>query len=281
VTVDVLEDGSRRPGGTALYSGLQASRLGLRTLVLTRGHPSEIEACVGELASEFELRIEPARQTTTLLTGVSPAGREPRLLAWAGEMKAPSSSHGAILHLAPVARELPLEWDAPDGFIGLTPQGLVRRWREQDGRLTLARLPRRALRLADAVRAIVVSELEHEPCAELIAAALERGSLVAVTAAEQPVSLMRGSGQPPLTVPIHRTEPVRDDLGAGDVFAAAFFISVAGGSTPERAVAYAAAAAAVRVAGTGPDAIGDRRSIERLLEHDAGRPKAGRRHAQG
>jgi hypothetical protein len=43
VTVDVMPDGSRQPGGTAFYSALQASRLGLRTLILTRGVTSEIE----------------------------------------------------------------------------------------------------------------------------------------------------------------------------------------------------------------------------------------------
>ena len=30
VTIDVLPDGERRPGGTAFYSALQAARLGLR-----------------------------------------------------------------------------------------------------------------------------------------------------------------------------------------------------------------------------------------------------------
>ena len=39
VTVDVLPDGSRRAGGAAFYSALQAARLGLRTLVITRGRP--------------------------------------------------------------------------------------------------------------------------------------------------------------------------------------------------------------------------------------------------
>src|SRR2546429_8874944 len=43
VTIDVLADGSRRPGGTAFYSALQASRLGLRALILTRGAVPEIE----------------------------------------------------------------------------------------------------------------------------------------------------------------------------------------------------------------------------------------------
>ena len=37
VTIDVLDDGSRRAGGTAFYSALQAARLGRRALIVTRG----------------------------------------------------------------------------------------------------------------------------------------------------------------------------------------------------------------------------------------------------
>ena len=56
VTVDVMADGSRRPGGSAFYSALQAARLGLRARVITRGvAPSEIEELLGALRGELEL----------------------------------------------------------------------------------------------------------------------------------------------------------------------------------------------------------------------------------
>ena len=42
VTADVMPDGTRQAGGGAFYSALQASRLGLRTLIVTQGVPSEI-----------------------------------------------------------------------------------------------------------------------------------------------------------------------------------------------------------------------------------------------
>src|ERR1700736_2439574 len=64
VTVDVMPDGSRRPGGTAFYSALQASRLGLRTLVLTRGVASEIEELLEPYRRELQLDIQPAPETT-------------------------------------------------------------------------------------------------------------------------------------------------------------------------------------------------------------------------
>jgi sugar/nucleoside kinase (ribokinase family) len=55
---------------------------------------------------------------------------------------------------------------------------------------------------------------------------------------------------------------MRDDVGAGDVFAAAFFIELADGAPAAAAAAFANAAAAVRIAGDGPEAIGDRAAIE-------------------
>jgi sugar/nucleoside kinase (ribokinase family) len=57
----------------------------------------------------------------------------------------------------------------------------------------------------------------------------------------------------------------RDDLGAGDVFAAAFFIALHEGHSPVRAAAYGNAAAAIRIEDIGADAIGDRSTIEARL----------------
>jgi sugar/nucleoside kinase (ribokinase family) len=64
----------------------------------------------------------------------------------------------------------------------------------------------------------------------------------------------------------------RDDLGAGDVFAAAFFVALHEGLAPARAAAFAGAAASLRIEGAGADAIGDRAAIEARL---AGPPSSG------
>src|SRR5271156_7240803 len=86
VTVDVLAESSRaaehsrRPGGGAFYSALQAARLGLRTLILTQGSPPEIEALLEPYRNELELRILPAPATTTLLTSWPDARRTQQVL---------------------------------------------------------------------------------------------------------------------------------------------------------------------------------------------------------
>ena len=50
------------------------------------------------------------------------------------------------------------------------------------------------------------------------------------------------------------------------MFAAAFFVALAEGSAPEAAASLANAAAAVRIAGNGPGAIGERTAIEARAE---------------
>jgi sugar/nucleoside kinase (ribokinase family) len=270
VTVDVLEgDGTRRPGGTAFYSALQAARLGLRTLILTRGEPAEIEQLLAPYRAELDVRVLPAERTTTLLTHGSGHTRRQRLLAWAGPVEQPSGGpievDTAILHLAPIARETPRDFRGRAGFVGLTPQGLVRQW-DTAGEIALVALPPQLL--PERCEAIVLSATERESCADLVAHAQANGALLAVTAGAQPTTIGLPGGTllhvppPPVQGPI-------DDIGAGDVFAAALFVALREGRPPAEAAAFANAAAAVRIAGSGPGAIGDRRAVEARLSRRA------------
>lgn len=266
VTVDVLADGSRRPGGSAFYSALQAARLGRRARILTRGVRAEIEQLLAPYGEELELEVIEAAQTTTLVTTGAGAARSQRLLAWAGEIGAEIELDTAILHLAPVARETSAGWRGRAEFVGLTPQGLVRCWSEQDDRVV--HCPLESSRLPDRCDAIVISEVERASCAALFAGEGEQrppastgGAVLAVTAAAAPTELWLKDGEVEHS-PVPPIGRVYDDLGAGDVFAAAFFIALADGGTPQAAAAFANAAAAVRVAGQGARAIGDRGAIE-------------------
>jgi sugar/nucleoside kinase (ribokinase family) len=271
VTADVLAaDGTRhanptgQPGGTAFYSALQAARLELRTQILTQGDPPEIERLLAPYRDELDLAILPAEHTTTLRTwGEGPARRQ-RLLAWAGPIAAVEVDT-AILHLAPVARETPRAWRGRAEFVGLTPQGLLREW-DARGDLALAPAPRELLPAR--CDAVVLSEREWDVaasgCAEP-AGGCAGGGVVAVTAGPHPVTLHLPGGEL-LHVPVPAVERPRDDLGAGDVFAAALFVALREGRPPAAAAAFAAAAAAVRIGGAGPGAIGDRRAIAARLE---------------
>jgi pfkB family carbohydrate kinase len=266
VTADAMADGSRRPGGGAFYSALQASRLGKRARIVTRGVRAEIEQLLAPFAGELELDVASAPHTTTLQTSIVGRRRSQRILAWAGEIGEQVDVDTDILHLAPVARETGAYWQGRAGFVGLTPQGLVRSWSGLGSpivpcALALALLPERC-------DAIVISSDERDSCAALLASR-ENGEadpppgmpLIAVTDSDAPTELYLPGGRS-ARVQVRTVAHPCDDIGAGDVFAAAFFVALSEGSTPERAASLANAAAAVRIAGDGPQAIGDRATIE-------------------
>jgi hypothetical protein len=292
VTRDVIEDragGSvSQAGGGAFYSGLQAARLGLRTLILTQGLPHEIRALLEPFSDELDLRVIPAKHTTTLSTRGSGARRSQRLLAWAGPIVEPLTLDTEILHLAPVARETPTTWQGHSRFVGLTPQGLVRRWGRGE-QLPLARLgagsPLGDVPLAGAHEALfgdvspvdldpqtlperfsaaVISEDECESCQALFTVARRGGAYVAVTAGSRPatVHLPAPAAGSVVQAEVPRLIEARDDLGAGDVFAAAFFVALSEGRGPLEAASLGNAAAALRIAGVGPGAIATRAQIE-------------------
>jgi sugar/nucleoside kinase (ribokinase family) len=270
VTVDVFDDGSRRAGGGAFYSALQAARLGMSAHIVTRGVEREIDELLAPYRGELHVTVMPAAHTTTLGTSGMGMARQQRVLAWAGPID-PSelTVESAILHLAPVAREIPASWHEEgrgSTFVGLTPQGLLRRWSVTDPQITLAPPDRQAEAMAQRCHAVVLSEHERTSCAGLIARARAAGAVVAVTDGHAPNSILLPAGRSlALTVP--HVERPHEDLGAGDVFAAAFFVGLAEGRTPADAAGFANAAAAVRMSNVGPNAIGDRHAIEnRLLE---------------
>jgi sugar/nucleoside kinase (ribokinase family) len=277
VTRDALEHPRHgaiyRVGGSAFYSALQAARLGLRTLIVTQGVPDEIATLLAPYREELEVCVIAAEHTTTLSTRGVGATRTQRVLAWAGAITEPVELDTAILHLAPVARETPVSWEGHAGFVGITPQGLVRSWRESEdvplvqldagsllGDIPLVPPDRSALAgdvsavaldpklLPESFDAAVISEQECQSCH------------VAVTAGARPTTVhLPTPGSASVTqTPLPPIVAMRDDVGAGDVFAAAFFIALAEGGSPLQAAVFANAVAAARVAGVGPQAIGRR-----------------------
>lgn len=268
VTADVLHDAGRRPrrqpGGGAFYSALQAARLGLRALVITRGEPDELRALLAPFAGEIAVQILPAARTSTFETWGAGSRRRQRLRSWAGPISpadlpaAAAPERTSILHLAPVAQETPPAWPLAADFVGLTAQGLVRHWDQRTGEIAVGPIDR--ARLPAHLDAVVISAAERESCAPLFDRAIP---VIAVTAGEGPTSVHLAGVGPEARVAPRPIDGAHEDLGAGDVFAAAFFIALREGLPPPQAAARGNAAAAVRIGGRGPDAIGDLAAIER------------------
>ncbi|HTD58432.1 MAG TPA: PfkB family carbohydrate kinase, partial [Solirubrobacteraceae bacterium] len=93
-------------------------------------------------------------------------------------------------------------------------------------------------------------------------AARRCGAHVAVTAGPRPTTVhLPGTASIVAQTFSPATVTVRDDIGAGDVFAAAFFTALVEGRTPLEAATFANAAAVARIAGVGPAAIARREAI--------------------
>lgn len=287
VTRDAIEHPEHgelyRVGGSAFYSALQAARLGAKTLIVTQGVPSELEELLAPYRDELELHVIPAEQTTTLSTHGTGSKRTQALLAWAGPIREPIAVDTKILHLAPVARETPSSWQGQADFVGVTPQGLVRGWSEDSGPplvrldtgLLLGDIPTvppaseasprnisavalQASLLPERFDAAVIAEHECPHCHALFEAARRHGASIAVTADSRPTTVHPPGGGSVVQTPFPPATIVRDEIGAGDVFAAAFFVALTEGRVPLEAAVLANMAASARISGDGPGAIARR-----------------------
>jgi sugar/nucleoside kinase (ribokinase family) len=163
--------------------------------------------------------------------------------------------------LAPVAAELAGPAPAGREFVGLTPQGLVRHWPALGAEIRPCAPAPAALALAEACDAVVLSEQERSACETLIDRARARDATVAITAGPGATEILLPTGGP-LELSLEPIEDPADDLGAGDVYAGAFFTALAGGLAAMEAGRLAGAAAALRMLGLGPGAIARRPEIE-------------------
>ncbi len=269
VTLDQQVDGGYLPGGTVLFSSVQAARLGLCAGIVTTGRPANLDAPLAPFRSEVTIDLHPTAATTIFVNVGVGAARRQTLPEWAGPLDLSGTLPAArIVHLGPVARELDpdsLPTFAPDIFVGATPQGWLRRW-DAAGHVTEGELllpPTLTARLD----ALVLSETEARRAEGVIAAVRAAGGLVVITRDAEGCTILDRASE--TRVGTH-DYPFMDDTGAGDIFAAAFFVALSEGQAPHVAAAFANTAAGLSLAGRGPAAIVERAAIEEATQqHEA------------
>ena len=254
LTEDLTPEGPRL-GGAAAFAALLVHRFGAAVTILTSADARF--PFLDLLAGIRILRVASVGRTRFENRYRADGTREQRLLSRAAPIPEVDIARavaalepGSAVLYAPVANELeglgPLPRPrGPGGFAAAAPQGLLRRW-DAEGRVSVSWPPRLDDRLAGL-------DLVSLAAGEMPEARTLRVPVLAITRGRRG-ALLRRSGLPDaLAPPIPASEA--DPTGAGDVFAAALFVSLWRGLRVEKGARLAAAAAAISVESPGTTGI--------------------------
>jgi hypothetical protein len=261
VAHDLTPEGPRL-GGTVAYSALTAQALGLHVGVVTASGP---ETSLEPLNGIPVVALESSK-STTFENIYTEHGRVQYLRAQAPRinfMNVPEVwRRTSIIHLGPIANEM--DDILPEGFfpdlLGLTPQGWMRQWDSE------ARVSRTEWINADSalVRAgaVVISREDVNGNDELIEHMAHQTRILAVTEDAAGAVLYWNGDRRRFRAP--KVKEV-DATGAGDVFAAAFFVRLFSTHDPWEAARFATLIASRSVTRAGLESIPTPREIEECM----------------
>lgn len=262
VALDLSTEGPRL-GGTVAFAGLTAQALGLNVAAITSAGP---EISLAPLAS---LRIHnlPAPHSTTFENVYTPSGRVQRIHHIARTLGVEGLreawTRARLVHLAPIAREVDADiiGAISSDFIGVTPQGWMRSWNDAgEVRPAVWQAPEGLL---ERTAAMVIS-VEDVGGQESRIQALARGTqLLAVTEGPRGATVFWGSEARDFVAP---KMPTLDPTGAGDIFAACFFVRLYHTRDPWEAGRFATLLSANSVKRRGISGVPTREEIEAALE---------------
>ena len=258
LTEDVTPTGLRL-GGTAAFSALTARAFGLRAGIITSvGAGTSLQALDG-----IPILTVPSAHSTAFENVRTPAGRRQVLRQQAASISladVPDAwRRASISHLGPVAQELSADagTSLSPSLLGITPQGWMRSW-DAAGTVEPCRWESAETVLPHA-GAVVISREDVQGNEEVIEAMAHQTRVLAVTEGAAGSVLYWNGDRRRFRAPA--IEEV-DDIGAGDVFAAAFFIRLFLTRDPWEAARSATLLAGRSVTRSGLGGIPTRQEIE-------------------
>ena len=256
---DLTPEGSEL-GGTAAYSALTARALGVRVGIVSSYNPDDLS--LDSLGSIPIINIL-SEKTTTFENIVNENQREQILRQHAEKIdfkEVPEVwRRSTIIHLAPIAEEM--EAQLPQGFspafLGLTPQGWLRGW-DAEGRVSPKKWSQAKASLNQASAAVLSIE-DVEDDEELIEEFSLASRVLALTEGDEGARLYWNHDL--RRFPASQKKVV-DTTGAGDIFAASFFIRLHSTRDPWEAARFATCLASQSVTRRGLESIPTKEEIQ-------------------
>ena len=251
-------------GGTVSFAALTARMLGMRVgIVTSSGEGAPLQALDG-----IQLVNVHSEHSTTFENIKTDNGRRQILHHQAAlihlEHIPQVWRNAPIIHLAPIARELDMSLpeQLSGSLLGITPQGWMRAWDEK-GQVTAtawdANASEQALRHAGAV---VMSVEDINRDLELVEEMAHQTRLLCLTEGEAGAVLHWNGDRRRFRPPVMQEV---DSTGAGDIFAAAFFVRLYHTRDPWEAARFATQLAARSVTRIGLNGIPTSQEIEECL----------------
>jgi sugar/nucleoside kinase (ribokinase family) len=270
VTKDLLPDNHFTIGGTVAYAGSVVKQLGWQPVIITAAAPDFVPP---SYLADADWHILAAPATTTFRNVYNPQGRQQTVGPIARSISPadiPADCRNiSLVHLCPLAQDVEAAVATlfQNSLLVTTPQGWLRQW-DAHGVVSLGDW-QGAAEILPQVQATVISieDIEgHWAVAERWAA---QTSILIVTQDKEGCTLFH-EGQR-WAVPPRPAAPT-DPTGAGDVFAAAFFIRYHETDDLWQSAYFANVFASMAIERSGPQGIPTREEVETYMaQHPAER----------
>lgn len=261
VTKDLTPEGYTL-GGTATYSALTAAKLGLRVGVVTSVGP---ELDLPEKPG-IQVVTVPSDTTTTFKNIYTPAGRIQYVHHPATYLELSAVPeiwrNAPIVHLGPIFQEVDpkLARSFPNSQVGLTPQGWMRN-ADEAGLVHYSDWPE-ARYVLESAQAVVFSIEDVQGDESIIDELVPSIRVLVVTEGSNGARLYWNGDLRTFKAP--QLEEI-DPVGAGDIFAASFFIRLHQTRDPWEAARFATQLASMSVTRRGVEGIPTEEEVKASL----------------
>lgn len=263
VTKDLLPEDRFTTGGTVTYAGVVVKQLNWQPVIITAAAPDFVPPAY---LADADWRILPSPVTTTFRNIYTPQGRRQTVGPIArsiGPTDIPADCQNiSLVHLCPLAQdvEASITQVFSKALVVTTPQGWLRQW-DANGLVSLGDW-QGAAEILPKVQATVISIEDIEGNWTIAEKWAAQTSILIVTQDKEGCTIFYGGQRS--TIPPRPAQPL-DPTGAGDVFAAAFFIRYHETDDLGQSAYFANVTASMAIERLGPEGAPLRSEIEAYI----------------